>query len=113
MGIYINPPSGTKEQFLAAFAIPISKEDFMKFNVPYDCLPVALVNNGAFTAAGVAYDLREVECFTHPTDFRPKKFFYVEKSKLLDENLSGIPHFYHTNLTQFNPNPNHSTWREA
>jgi hypothetical protein len=106
MGIYINPPKGTKEQFLAACATPISREDFMTFSVPDDCLPVALVNNGAFTAAGVAYDLREVECFTHPTDFRPKKFYCVEKSKLLDESLSGIPHFYHTNLTQPNPTTN-------
>lgn len=42
-----------------------------------DCLPVILVDNGLFTAAGVAYDQRELDAFNHPDDHRPKQGFIL------------------------------------
>ena len=79
MGYYVNPSTGTKEQWLHENAKPISNAKDFDFNS--DSLLVCLVDNGAFTAAGIAYDARERDAFMI-TDGRPKKWFSVEKSKL-------------------------------
>lgn len=47
-------------------------------------VPVCLVDNGPFTAAGVAYDARELNAFDQPNDFRPKFWFKVPREKLYD-----------------------------
>ena len=50
---------------------------------------VVVVDNGAFEAAGFAYDLREFEAFTSPDDDRPKKFVVIDRK--LAEKLSDYP----------------------
>ena len=46
-------------------------------------LPVVLVDNGRFKAAGVAYNEREYEAFTQPDDPRPREVFSVPVDKLM------------------------------
>ncbi len=46
-------------------------------------LPVVLMDNGPFTAAGVCYSKRELEAFTDSSDSRPKKYYLVKIEKLL------------------------------
>ena len=44
-------------------------------DVPSGMLPVCLMNNGPFTAAGIAYSQRELEEFSRADDPRPKVWF--------------------------------------
>lgn len=81
MGYYINPPTVTKEEFLAAFGKPLTDEEVKSFNFEADALPVCFVDNGAFTAAGIAYDARERDQFLRP-DGRPKWWFSVPFEEL-------------------------------
>jgi len=84
MGCYIDPLEGTKEQFLMKHGKEVYKKDFSWGTRPEFCLPVVLVDNRQFTAAGVAYSKRELEAFTDPTDLRPKRYFYVALDDLKD-----------------------------
>jgi len=80
MGYYINPTDMTKEDFLCQHGTPImGKEAYV--NITEDRLPVCLVDNGFFTAAGIAYSAGEVDVFLHP-DGRPKKWFSVPRAAL-------------------------------
>jgi hypothetical protein len=85
MGIYINPPAEAKEKFLMREKVsgfvpsaipPKFPEDIGAGNVL-----VCLVDNGAFTAAGVIPDSREYEEFAHE-DGRFKLWFVVPLEKL-------------------------------
>jgi len=84
MGYYINPPDSTKEAFLERYGTPISpaiakqiwKEEMIKTH-----LPICLVDNGQFTAAGIAYSERETDYFLEP-DGRPKLWFVVPRKEL-------------------------------
>lgn len=79
MGEYINPRDGSsKEQFLTSHGREIN-DPSEAFSTE---LPVCLMNNGRFTAAGIAYDEREVRAFTMPGDDRPKKWYAVPLEKL-------------------------------
>lgn len=80
MGVYINPKDATKEEWLTANAEMICWDRVPEWN--NENLPVCLVDNGAFTAAGVAFDARELEAFTQESDYRPKCWFVVKRSKL-------------------------------
>lgn len=80
MGCYVNPAIETKEQFLEKNGIQVLNIKWE--DVPSDCLPVVLIDNGPFTAAGVAYSKRELEAFTDPRDTRHKKIYIVEIATL-------------------------------
>lgn len=80
MGYYINPPDMSKEEFLQQHGTPISPAD-VKNHYTGDNLPVCLVNNGAFTAAGIAFDPHEADAFLYP-DGRPKRWYTVSKEVL-------------------------------
>jgi hypothetical protein len=83
MGFYINPEGESKEQWLGREGKMVGRswcvgwEDF-----DGDELPIILVDNGPFTAAGVAFDAQERDHFTDPDDPRPKLYFMVRKDKL-------------------------------
>jgi len=81
MGYYINPSDGSeKEAWLEEHAVFITKyeaKDF-DFETSPDLLPVCLVDNGAFTAAAIAYDAMERDRFIEP-DHRPKIWYLVKK----------------------------------
>ena len=76
MGYYINPTESTLEDYILKNSIRMSKEDFANYKYtgksqPY--LPVCVVHNGDFMAAGVAVDAAERNRFIHPDDYRPKR----------------------------------------
>jgi hypothetical protein len=81
MGFYVNPPNGSKEKFLEEKGI--IQENLKWGDVPQGFLPVVLVDNGPFTAAGIAYDEREFGAFNLPHDFRPKITYLVLIEDLL------------------------------
>lgn len=81
MGYYINPPNGPKELWLmdngrAVKGVP-------SFDKTTGYLPVCLVNNGYFTAAGICYSNSELIAFNQPSDTRPKEWFLVPIEKLI------------------------------
>jgi hypothetical protein len=84
MGLYVNPPDRSKEQWLAENGEKISLKELKDFSFQKDPehLPVCLVDNGPFTAAAVIFSNREREAFTNPTDDRPKYYFMVPTAKL-------------------------------
>lgn len=83
MGYYINPNDRTKEQWLrenGEEVSPMLAKELAAANGSH--MPVVLINNGAFTAAGIAYDADELMAFTSPGDPRPKTFYSVPREKL-------------------------------
>lgn len=81
MGLYINPPKGTKEEWLTANGnlLGAKPPDAHKFGKD---LVVCLVDNGLFTAAGVCYSQRELEAFSDPSDGRMKFWFMVSEADI-------------------------------
>lgn len=79
MGFYINPPDMTKEQFLVQHGERISGEAarILASNEQSDNMAVCLMNNGGFTAAGIAYCLQEYNAMSHPEDNRSKAWYSV------------------------------------
>ena len=82
MGCYVNPPSEGKVAFLAREGLEVPVPPVWD-KVPAGSLPVVLVDNGPFTAAGVAFCESELRAFTDPSDRRPKRYFIVPIEKLL------------------------------
>lgn len=82
MGYYINPPTGTKEDFLKEFGTPITRDEALKFDFGQDSLPVCLVDNVTFTAAGIAHCPREVEAFMETATKRLTTWFVVSRENL-------------------------------
>ena len=85
MGYYINPKSGTKEQWLAEYGklIPMYDAEHHKAG---DSVVVCLVDNGMFTAAGIAYDDRERDAFAIP-DGRSKQWYLVRRKLLVQDGF--------------------------
>ncbi len=82
MGYYINPPDKSKEDFLKEHGTRISQHEALNWDYTSDSLPVVLVANPGFTAAAIGYCKNEVEAFSSLSDYRPKLFFSVSKTKL-------------------------------
>jgi len=78
MGAYVNHQMG-KEIWLITHGEEVP---YVDWDLPKGYLPVILVDNGPFTAAGIAYTKEELEAFTSPSDGRPKRFFIVAIEKL-------------------------------
>jgi hypothetical protein len=84
MGYYVNPSDGSdKETWLAKNGRKITPTEAKQFTFGGGALPVCLVDNGAFTAAGIAYDARERDCFASP-DGRPKVWYVVPLAALAE-----------------------------
>lgn len=84
MGAYLNPQSTTKEHWLSMNAREVSRAQAASWSDFNDDLVVCLVHNGLFTAAGIAYDQRELNDWLDQTDPRAKRFFVAPKEKLLE-----------------------------
>ena len=89
MGIYFDPRNVSKEEWLyfnAEKFIPASALD-----AQYDLIrsnnqvPICLVDNGSFRAAGIAYTAFEYHRFIESTDDRPVSWWLVSVDKLLEE----------------------------
>lgn len=84
MGAYVNPPEGeNKILWLMEHAIEAHSHDAQTImeNCPVESLPVCLIDNGAFQAAGIGFDANEVKDFAVP-DGRMKLWYYVPTEKL-------------------------------
>lgn len=86
MGFYIDPKDQTKEDFLRKHGIvcrniiPTNNAALISNNageLPEAYVIVCLMDNGDFTAAGIAYNQDELAAFKNP-DGRPKQFWIVE-----------------------------------
>lgn len=75
MGLYINPPKADKLKWLLDHGTIIIFPPSRHLNDD-DEIAVCLVDNGAFTAAAVAYSEHELAVFTRE-DGRPKDWFWV------------------------------------
>lgn len=85
MGCYVNPKGVSKEEWLQKNATVVyapGKLPSWETIFSSKELPVVWMDNGPFTAAGIAYNEREYKEFTDPTDPRPKQVFKVEIAKL-------------------------------
>ena len=82
MGIYIDPTDQTKEDWLLTNCSEYTGGVVPAEHLTDDGMVVCLVNNGAFTAAGVAFSQAELEAFALPDDPRPKAWFRVPVDKL-------------------------------
>lgn len=82
MGAYVNPPGVEKEAWLAVYAdlVPDAPDSVSEREGE---LPVCLVDNGPFTAAGIAYDDRELSVFCDSRDARPKRWYWAPVDDLL------------------------------
>lgn len=83
MGFYINPPDISKEEWLQERG-RVVMNTFTWEDVLPNTLPVVLIDNGAFTAAGIAYSEKEFKLFTDPMDNRAKVIFLVSILDLLE-----------------------------
>lgn len=84
MGYYVNPGNCSKEAFLISHGIEVPSKTLDWDAVPNGCLPVVLVKNSFFTAAGIAYSPDELAAFTDPADRRPRTIFIVGVEDLLE-----------------------------
>ena len=78
MGCYVNPPGMQKEPWLLQHGVLTNKPEITE-----DTLPVCLVNNGPFNAAGVAFSQEELNVFA-TEDGREKLWFQVPIDKLFE-----------------------------
>jgi hypothetical protein len=80
MGCYVNPESEAKESWLNREGKKVNTT--CSNNKPENTLPVMLVFNNLFTAAGIAYSEDELNYFLDPSDYRVKLWYYVPLEKL-------------------------------
>lgn len=90
----MNPADGrSKEEWLEVEAVEHADLADALIGIGPNRMLVVLMDNGLFTAAGVAYCPSEVAAFTDPTDPRAKRWFVASVEKLtgvvlgLDEEL--------------------------
>jgi hypothetical protein len=88
MGYFINPPDMTKEEFIAKHTIEVVRNFRGKAHEIFSSRNkneaiVVLVDNGPFTAAGIAFDENELAAFIdNPRDYRPMCVFVLPKAVL-------------------------------
>ena len=88
MGIYINPPNLSKEEFLEQYGEILSFDEWRKIQYPIanlNAVPVVYIDNGSFSALGVAYNRGEQEAIAYEVahgDTRPKIFATVPASAI-------------------------------
>jgi len=93
MGAYINPQDMTKEDWLTRHAMRLDKPPRWE-DISEGYMAVVHIDNGIFTAAGIAFCKQELEDFSRP-DGRPKLWFLAEEKDLhevseeLKEYMSG------------------------
>ena len=85
MGDYINPRDCTKEEWLAKYGTLITPEAATHHAAGSNVV-VCLVDNGDFSAAGIAYDDRERDAFAHP-DGRAKMWYLVSRELLVQHGF--------------------------
>lgn len=84
MGLYINPTDMSKEEWLLKHGtyVPGCAAAWAIYDQDPNLVPVCLVDNIMFRAAGVVFDRREFEAFASPVDGRKKEWYCVPKEKI-------------------------------
>lgn len=81
MGYYIEATGGKQK---AAWLVKNAKGVIVqKANPTMDSIPVVVIDNGPFEAAGIAYNQDELEAFTSPRDYRPKTIVMVPREEVI------------------------------
>lgn len=94
MGYYVNPPGESKESFLRREGLRVPNDRKITWDsVPKGFLPVVLLDNGPFTAAGIAYCESELNVFTRLDDPRSRQVFMVKIDKLLPVSDHGLARY--------------------
>ena len=83
MGRYLNPKNETKEAWLKEYAVQAEGAP-KTFDQKEGHTITCLVDNGGFTACGLAYFQGELEAFNAPYDARPKTWWWIP-NKLTDQ----------------------------
>ncbi|MEK0326430.1 MAG: hypothetical protein QQN63_12075 [Nitrosopumilus sp.] len=83
MGLYINPPRGSKENFLQRYATEITIEEAKAwpFTNP-DFILLVYVIPGPFAAVGIAYNTIERDVFTQHYP-RLRKFYTTHRENIV------------------------------
>ena len=89
MGIYINPVSGTKLEWLRANAVQVPS---ISAFTDRDRLALCHIDNGLFDALAVLFDEGEVAAFTEPSDTRPRTYWFAPRSAVVAPE-AGVPEF--------------------
>ena len=85
MGFYIDGPTKGKASHILNNWGGIRFELIRKFeDTPINMVPVVVVNNGSFEAAGICFNEREYKGFTNPYDPRPREGIYVPRKKIIE-----------------------------
>jgi hypothetical protein len=86
MGVYINPRGMEKEEFLLRHGQRVNIDQAV---IEENRLPVCLVDNGMFAAAGVGYNEGELEVFKKE-DGRYKQWYMCRITDLLQVSDLGL-----------------------
>lgn len=90
MGYYINPFTNiSKEKWLDEYAEQVSRNEMIWEKIPEGHLPIILINNGEFTAAGIGYSEQELKTFLEP-DGRERKYFVAKISDISNASSGGF-----------------------
>lgn len=87
MGYYLNPTDMPKELWLEQNAEGHREPFARHYDPETDRVAVCLVDNGMFTAAGVAYNQEELRAFARP-DGRPKTWWWAPAQAVID--MTGV-----------------------
>jgi hypothetical protein len=80
--LYINPKLMTKEEYLEDKGIVLANVPRWH-QIPEGCVAICLIDNISFTAAGIAFNKKELAGFARP-DPRPKKWFLLLKEDAME-----------------------------
>ena len=80
MGYYLEPQMD-KKAYLQREARPIKRSEVLDVFAGEDEVPVALIDNGMFLAAGILFDEGEATYFLEDSSGRPISFWAISKEK--------------------------------
>lgn len=86
MGFYIQTSCShhKAEQIAKAYDGRVIQKPASFDEVPVDKALIVTMDNGPFEAAGWAYNRREFEVFTDPTDWRTKRYVLIDRQKAVE-----------------------------
>ncbi len=93
MGIYINPPDMTKEEFLEKHGELLTDPTTIDIDNDRSKVVVCLIDHyGQHTAAGIAYSNRERDAFIHGTRDRETRWYTISPHDIGED--AGLPKEY-------------------
>jgi len=90
MGYYINPFTNiSKEEWLDKYAEKVSRNEMIWKKIPEGHLPIVLVYNPEFTAAGIGYNEGELKALLE-SNGRNKEYFIAKISDISNATSGGF-----------------------